>query len=123
MQEVMITILLAAAVIFAAYKTVMKFRKGGGCCGEHEQAEKSVDVRGRKKKDYPCQVRLRIYGMTCAGCARRVENALNSTDGIWARVDLNSNTATVRMRDRADESRLPVIAAKAGYRAEIVRDK
>lgn len=118
MTEAVIIILLIAVIAFSAYKTVTKLRKGGGCCGEHEQAEKSVTVKDRNKQNYPYSAELKISGMTCSNCAKRVENALNSTEGIWARVDLNSNTAHIRMKHETDVRMLCGIVAGAGYMAE-----
>ena len=95
MTEAVIIIIAAAVIVFAAYRTAVRLRKGGGCCGEHEPTEKKLPKRGRGQSDYPYKTDMKITGMTCANCARRVENALNSTEGVQARVDLNTNTAHI----------------------------
>lgn len=40
---------------------------------------------------YPYCVQIGIDGMTCNHCKARVENTLNSEDGVWAEVDLSQN--------------------------------
>lgn len=118
MTEAIIIILLTVLVCFGTYQTVKKFRKGGGCCGEHEQAKKRVSVKDKNKSHYPYSVDLKIKGMTCQNCARRVENALNTLDGIWAKVDLNSNTAHILLKQETDKKELCRMIASAGYVAE-----
>ena len=85
------TYLILAAVVlicaYAVYSYIRKLRVGGGCCGEREAAPKRVKVRDRDKRHYPYVLTVTVDGMVCANCARRVENALNSLDGVWARVE------------------------------------
>lgn len=38
---------------------------------------------------------IKISGMHCGGCVKRVDAALNAIDGISAKVDLDSATAVV----------------------------
>ena len=87
----MATYLILAAVVlicaYAVYSYIRKLRVGGGCCGEREAAPKRVKVRDRDKRHYPYVLEVTVDGMVCANCARRVENALNSLDGVWARVE------------------------------------
>ena len=42
------------------------------------------------------QIKLQVEGMTCGGCVKSIQNALNSRDGIKdATADLDSATVTV----------------------------
>lgn len=52
---------------------------------------------------YPYCVQIGIDGMTCDHCKARVENTLNSEDGVWAEVDLSQNLATVHMKNNLSE--------------------
>ena len=56
----------------------------------------------------------------CENCKTRVENALNRTDGVWARVDLKSGTADVKMKKRLPEIELRRIISAIGYGIEKV---
>ncbi len=119
MLQVMIIILLAAMALFAVYQTAKKLRRGGGCCGEHEQAEKLTPVKDKNKSHYPFILELKISGMTCSNCAKRVENALNGIEGVWASVDLDSGSAHVRMKQDTAPGIICSAVAKAGYFAEL----
>ena len=122
----MATYLILAAVVllcaYAVYSYIRKLRVGGGCCGEREAAPKRVKVRDRDKRHYPYVLEVTIDGMVCANCARRVENALNSLDGVWARVeDVGSGRATVRTKSVPDEAALRSAVRQAGYTVLSVR--
>jgi len=64
------------------------------------------------------EITLELEGMTCAGCAARIERGLNDLEGVQASVNLATEKAAVRY----DESSLDVDALLAtveaiGYRA------
>lgn len=85
---VIIGIILAATVIH-------KIRHGGSCCGEHESAAAKIRAADTDISHYPHRYEAVIEGMVCANCVRNVENAFNSADGIYARVDLGRKTAEI----------------------------
>lgn len=114
-MEIAIILILAAVAAWAAVHTVRRSRKGGGCCGEHGEAEKRVSVKDRNRAHYPYTAELTIEGMTCENCARRVENALNALDGVWAKVDIGSHRASVRLKEPPEESKLSRAVRDAGY--------
>ena len=115
MKDVIILVLLIGIIGWAAWRTVRKFRKGGGCCGGHEALPKKTAVRDRNQAHYPYEVTLEIGGMTCENCARRVENALNQLEGVWAAVRINSRCAIVRLKQTPSESELRRAVRDAGY--------
>ena len=53
MANIIIVLLLAAAVGYGIYSFVHHLRCGGGCCGEHEAAAKKVRVADRNCSHYP----------------------------------------------------------------------
>ncbi|WP_186117478.1 heavy metal translocating P-type ATPase [Burkholderia gladioli] len=66
-------------------------------------------------------VALRVTGMTCGGCARRVEKALAAVPGVArAKVDLAATRAEVEFAADAevDAQALVAAVAAAGYQAE-----
>ncbi|WP_017920085.1 heavy metal translocating P-type ATPase [Burkholderia gladioli] len=66
-------------------------------------------------------VALRVTGMTCGGCARRVEKALAALPGVaQAKVDLAATRAEVEFAADAqvDAQALVAAVAAAGYQAE-----
>ncbi|MBQ9251372.1 MAG: heavy-metal-associated domain-containing protein [Clostridia bacterium] len=114
-MEIVLILLLASLLGWAVGRSVRKARRGGGCCGEREQTEARVSIQDRNKSHYPFQVTLQIGGMTCENCARRVENALNSLEGIWADVRILNHQATVRAKKKPDETTLRQAVQNAGY--------
>ena len=115
MTSVFLIAALAALIIWAVLHAVRKAKKGGGCCGDREETVAKSAVRDRNKAHYPHTLTLRIGGMTCDNCARRVENALNSLDGVWATVRISDHRALVRMKDTPNEQTLRKAVQDAGY--------
>ena len=118
MNTALNAVLTAALLLLAAWalrRTLIRSRKGGGCCGEHESAEKKVTVSDRNKAHYSYAVLLQIGGMTCENCARKVENALNLLDGTWAVVSISGGSAKVLSKTPPDEAALREAVRGAGY--------
>lgn len=114
-MNIVLIIVLTLAVAWAVWHTLQKSRKGGGCCGEHEAAEKKVAVSDRNKSHYPYSASLQIAGMTCENCARKVENALNGMNGVWANVSISSHSAKVLFKTPPDEAAVREAVRQAGY--------
>lgn len=115
MTSAIILIVLAAICIYGIYSYIHHLRYGGGCCGERDAPDKKVKVRDKNKSHYPYVLCLKVDGMTCGNCVRRVENALNSLDGVWATVDLEHHLATVRMKQQIPEETLRQTVKDSGY--------
>lgn len=113
--NVAVYVILAAIVGLAVYGTVKRARHGSSCCGEREAAPKKVKVSDRKASDYPYVYELRVDGMHCSNCARRVENAFNSTEGLWATADVGEKTVKLRSKMALNESVCWKTVSDAGY--------
>jgi len=110
LTSIIIVICAAALVVFAIYSTVQKARgkAKSSCCGGPEAVTaKAVD--DTDESHYPYRYTLSISDMACSNCARRVENTLNSMDGVWARVNLGKKEADVLAKQ--EESRDDFAAA------------
>ena len=110
-----IGIALALLLAWAIWHSLKRARRGGGCCGEHEPVPSKQRVRDRNRAHYPYETRLCIGGMSCEACARKVENALNSLDGVWAEVDISTHTALIRSKAVPDVMLLGEKVREAGY--------
>jgi copper chaperone CopZ len=53
--------------------------------------------------------------MTCDNCAARVENALNSLEGIWASVRIDTGKARILSKETVDERKIREAVRGAGY--------
>ena len=115
MGNIIVYIVLALIIAGAVYGTVKRVRHGSACCGEHEPAPKKVRVADTKKKNYQYLYELKVDGMHCANCARRIENKFNSEEGLWATADIGEKSVTLRSKKNLDESYCRTIVADAGY--------
>lgn len=115
MPTIIIGIFLILLISWAIWRICVKAKKGGGCCGEHEEAVKKTGITDRNKKHYPYQCTMLIGGMTCENCARRVENALNELPGVWASVDIADKRAALRLKERLDDTQLRSAVVRVGY--------
>ncbi len=81
-------------------------------------------VRDAGFEPFPVSVRLQIEGMSCAGCVRRIETALQAVPGVLqARVNFAAGTADVQFAtEPAATAALQEAARRAGYPALVIGD-
>lgn len=115
LENIIIGLILAAVIAWALWRTIRRARRGSACCGEREGPEARVRVADRDRSHYPYEAVMTIGGMTCENCARRVENALNRLEGVWATVSIDSRRAGVRCKTAPSEAALREAVRAAGY--------
>ena len=80
------------------------------CVAEIKQpeslAEKEVEIMEKK---------MIIEGMMCAHCVAHVEKALNSLDGVKAKVDLEGKCANIQTEGKVSDEQLKAAVTEAGY--------
>ena len=109
MENVIIILIIAALLCVGIRHIYRSIRYGKTCCGSGGALDKKVRVKDRNKANYPFSYKLKVEGMVCAGCARKVENVLNSDGRLWAGVDLEHKEVRVLSKqemERADFARL-----------------
>ncbi|MDO5133218.1 MAG: heavy metal-associated domain-containing protein [Eubacteriales bacterium] len=121
-MTILAAVLLGLLIVWAILHLNAKAKKGGGCCGDHEETVKKTAVKDRNRQHYPYRVTLCLGGMTCENCARRVENALNALPGVWASADISKKQAVVRMKEKLSEKELRGAVASAGYTVLEIRE-
>ena len=109
-----IALTVIAIAIITAVKSWLK-RISSGCCGSGFEQIKAIKVSDRCRTHYPYHRILKIEGMHCSNCARKVENALNSQSGIWAKADAEKGQATVYLKTQRDDAELIAAVEKSGY--------
>lgn len=115
MANVIIVLILIAAVVYGIYNYVHHLNHGGGCCGEHDAPAKKVKAADNNKSHYAHRLVMGVDGMTCQNCQRHVENALNALPGTLAEVNLSAQNVTVWTKADADEDALRQAIRDAGY--------
>ena len=58
---------------------------------------------------------LQIKGMSCPHCSARVEKVLNAIDGVEAKVDLESNSAKIKLTKDVSDETMKVAVDSIGY--------
>jgi len=101
-------LIIAVIAVLAGIGVRSMFKRvNQGCCTERDDDHvEMVKVSDKNKAHYPHEAVLDVDGMTCSHCAARVENALNSRDRVWAKIDLSQKTADVRMKTKLEDSTL-----------------
>ena len=115
MANVIIVLILVAAVGYGIYSFIHHLRHGGGCCGEHDAPAKKVRAADTNKSHYPHRLVMGVDGMTCQNCQRRVENALNAMPGTWATADLAAQQVSILTKETPDEAAIRQAIRDAGY--------
>lgn len=115
MANVIIVLILVAAVGYGIYSFIHHLRHGGGCCGEHDAPAKKVRAADTNKSHYPHRLVMGVDGMTCQNCQRRVENALNAMPGTWAAADLAAQQVSILTKETPDEAAIRQAIRDAGY--------
>lgn len=95
MANAIIIIILIIVVCVAVRHIYHTVKHGRSCCGSSREMEKKVRVKDRNKANYPFSYKVKVEGMVCAGCARRVENAINSDGELWGKADLEHKEVNV----------------------------
>ncbi len=115
MQNAVIILIIAVLLGVGIRHIYRSIRYGKTCCGSGKAMDKKVRVKDRNKANYPFSYKLKVEGMVCAGCARNVENAINSVDGLWARVDLEHKEVSVLSKREMDRGDFAGILSKTSY--------
>ena len=110
MENAVIFIVLAIAVVVGIWYTVRHFKGQGSCCG-------GGDYKPRKKKlsHIVAQKTFQVEGMHCKHCKVRVEEAVNDIHGVSGQVDLKRNLLTVSYAKPVEDERIRQKVERAGY--------
>ena len=115
MGTTIVICVLAIIVVCAILSIRKRIKYGSACCGTRDATPKKIKVKDKNKSHYPHTYTLTVDGMHCSNCARRVENALNAMDGVWATVKLENNTVLVRSKNPMQWEDFSKTISDAGY--------
>lgn len=113
----LIVLAVIAVGMFFGLRRIAASTHGKSCCSDGTSGKKAkkVVVADTVESHYPYCDELLIGGMSCDGCARNVENALNALDGVWTTVTFADHTARVRSKRPVDRDTLEMAVRGAGY--------
>jgi copper chaperone CopZ len=66
---------------------------------------------------------ININGMSCGHCQARVEKALNTLEGVEAKVELKKNRAVVTLKQDISDQTLTDTVVEAGYEVVSIEEK
>lgn len=116
-------ILIAMILVFCGLgikSAVAHFQGKGSCCG----GGSGEAVIQPEKLENPAQTKLiTVQGMKCNNCAIRIQNALNSLEGVNAKVSHKKALATVKTTDAVTDEMLKEAVEKAGYTVSSIISK
>lgn len=116
MSDVIIILILIVILGFAVKSSIKHFKGEGACCGGGSGQVKTKRPK-KKKLDGPVigTRTIKISGMHCQNCVNSVTRALNSLDGVSAKVSLRDNSAEVAFDRSVEEDRLRRAVEDAGF--------
>ena len=108
-------ILLIVLIVILVIMMSKKLTHGSSCCGTKEPPVKRIKPSDSDTSHYPYTYELKVEGMVCVNCARRVENAFISQGDMIAKAD--AMTKEVRLWSKRELSRQDAasIVSDAGY--------
>ena len=121
-QNFIISLIISALLLTAIWHIRNKLLHGSSCCGAGSEPVKKVKVKDRNKANYPYEYTLKVEGMVCSGCAQKVENACNVSEGLWARTDLEHKTVHVRAKRIMNREAFAELLKETGYTLMDVRE-
>lgn len=116
MSDVIIILILIVILGFAVKSSIKHFKGEGACCGGGSGQVKTKRPK-KKKLDGPVigTRTIKISEMHCQNCVNSVTRALNSLDGVSAKVSLRDNSAEVSFDRSVEEDRLRRAVEDAGF--------
>lgn len=112
MSNLIIIAIVAVIVILAVRGSLSHFRGEGGCCGGGSGTKK---IKSRKLTNILGTRTMTIEGMVCDNCSTRVHNALNSIEGVSAKVNRSRGRAVVSLGKQVDDNVLEKAVTDLGY--------
>lgn len=117
MENVIIILILVVLLSFAVKNSIKHFKGEGACCGGGSGSVRTKKPK-KKKLDSPVigKRTIEISGMHCRNCVNSVTRALNSIDGVAAKVSLRDSRADVLLDRMVDENDLRHAVEGAGFK-------
>lgn len=117
MENVIIILILVVLLSFAVKNSIKHFKGEGACCGGSSGSVRTKKPK-KKKLDGPVigKRTIEISGMHCRNCVNSVTRALNSIDGVAAKVSLRDSRADVLLDRMVDENDLRHAVEGAGFK-------
>lgn len=121
-MRIVVIIILCFVIFFSIKHLLKKIYFGKTCCGNSSPIEQKIEVLDTNTFNYPFCYLITIDGMVCGNCVRHLENAINSHEGVWAKINLRDKIATVYTKKEISSSHFSKIIREAGYTAISIKE-
>jgi copper chaperone CopZ len=108
-------ILLISLIVILAFMMSKKLTHGSSCCGAKEPPVKKIKAQDKDVTHYPYHYDLKVEGMVCVNCVRRVENAFVSTGEMLASADAMTKEVKLHSKRELTRQEVASIVSDAGY--------
>ena len=112
MGTFIVAAILVIAILFALQGSLKHMKGEGGCCGGGSVPK----IKKQRLGSVSQTRRMKIEGMECENCRRKVENALNSLPQVNASVSLKNQEAVVKLGEAVPDEILKSTVEESGYR-------
>ena len=119
-STIIIVIILAVILFFAVKNSIPHFKGEGGCCGG-SASEKLI--KPAKLSNVIATKVVKIQGMRCENCNRRVQNALNSMDSVNAKVSGDRQEAIIKLGRTIDDGEIRRTIENLGYKVVSIEER
>ena len=110
-----VAILLVIVIGVAIFSTIRRINYGSSCCGEKDPMPAKIKVKDKNKSHYPYTYLIKVDGMHCSGCVRKLENAFHKEDGLWATVSLEKKEVLLRSKKELENRDMGRIVSSVGF--------
>ncbi|MBR5422171.1 MAG: heavy-metal-associated domain-containing protein [Lachnospiraceae bacterium] len=111
-SDCVMIVVIAVILILAVKYSIPHFKGEGSCCGG---GSKMKLIKPAKLDKVIAEKTVLIEGMVCDHCSGRIHNALNSIEGVNAKVIRSKKKAIVKMARSIDDSEIKRIITDLGY--------
>lgn len=107
-------IILLLLFAFLGLRAFIKRLNGESCCS-NGNSEIKINPLDMNKSHYPYKTLVKIEGMKCKNCARRIQNKLNES-GFYAKVNFKKKSAKIMSKENLNGSeKIEKIITSLGY--------
>lgn len=114
----MIPAIIVLALIVIGIYAGFSYRKKlkGGCCGvERSDDPLEMKVSFVNKKGFLHSKTIKIKGMSCEHCKKKIEDAFNKTGNVYLQIDLVTNNGQLYYDGVIDDSEIITKIENLGY--------
>ncbi len=118
LSNVIIIAVMAVILFFAVKGAIPHFKGEGSCCGGGSRTKL---IKPKKLDHVTAHKRIKIEGMVCDNCSARVQNALNSIEGINAKVVRSRGEAYLKLGKELDDEAITKVITDLGYKVTDIK--